>query len=314
MSNMGRRIAAIDIGTNSVLLTVAETLDGELSVIEQFATVTRLGQDVDRTGTLHPDAVARTLGCLRTYREELDRLRVQGASAVGTSALRDASGGAAFVAEAHKVLGFAPEIISGEREAELTFLGALDGLTAEGRSFVFDIGGGSTELILGHKTNDGAHIERGISLNMGSVRLTERCALSDPPTPRELIAVREEIRRLLAAAEMVVPPGARVVGVAGTVTTLAAISEQMSCYDPTLIHGYSLKTRVVSELVTRLSKMTVAERKQLPGLTPGRADVIVAGAILCEEIAHFAHAEDLLVSDRGVRFGLLAELASVQTD
>lgn len=302
------RIAAIDIGTNSVLLTVAEARQGKLVVVEQFATVTRLGQDVDRTGELHQSAVERTLACLRTYREHLDRLNVGAAQAVGTSALRDATGGADFVDQARKVLGFAPEIISGEREAALTFLGALDGLAVDGASFVFDIGGGSTELILGEKTHEGARIERGISLNMGSVRLTERFAVSDPITETQLEAIRTEIRGLLQSSGIFVPPGTQVVGVAGTVTTLAAISEKMSSYDPALIHGSSLASRTISELVKMLAQMTVEERKQLPGLTPGRADVIVSGAILCEEILHFARAEELLVSDRGVRFGLLAEL------
>lgn len=316
-----RRVAAIDIGTNSVLLTVAEVSqnaevtrgvypgDGSLRIVEQFATVTRLGQDVDRTGELHPDAITRTLDCLRTYRAHLDRLHVESSKAVGTSAMRDARGGALFVESAARVLGFAPEIVSGEREAELTFLGALDGLSIEGPTFVFDIGGGSTELILGKRSARGAHIEHGISLNMGSVRLTERCALSDPPSNVELANVRSEIRALLDTVGFEVPSGAEVVGVAGTVTTLAAISEQMSSYDPNLIHGYRLKSRSVSELVDRLAKMPLKQRKQLPGLTPGRADVIVAGAILCEEILAFARAYELSVSDRGVRFGLLAELA-----
>lgn len=304
-----RRIGSIDIGTNSVLLTVAEENNGELLVVEQFATVTRLGQDVDRTGQLHPSAIARTLDCLRSYKEHLDRLRVVHAKAVGTSALRDAKGGPHFVESARDVLGFSPEIISGDREAELTFLGALHGLSIEGKSFVFDIGGGSTELILGYKSQDGVSIERGISLNMGSVRLTERCALSDPPTSSQLAAVRSEIRALLNSSGISVPSGIQTVGAAGTVTTLAAIFEKMSSYDPALIHGYSLKTSTVSELVGLLSTMTVEERRQLPGLTPGRADVIVAGAILCEEIAHFAGATELIVSDRGVRFGLLAQLA-----
>lgn len=304
------RIASIDIGTNSVLLTVVEDGEAELRVVEQFATVTRLGQDVDRTGKLHPSAIARTLDCLRIYRQHLDRLKVVRAMAVGTSALRDAKGGAHFVASARDILGFSPEIISGDREAELTFLGALHGLAIEGTSFVFDIGGGSTELILGRKQDGRVNIERGISLNMGSVRLTERCAISDPPTAPELDAVRAEIRHLLRTSAFFVPPGTLAVGVAGTVTTLAAISEKMSSYDPAFIHGYLLKRNTISELVTLLSMMTVEQRKELPGLTPGRADVIVAGAILCEEIVRFAGADELLVSDRGVRFGLLAELAN----
>lgn len=305
-----KRIASIDIGTNSVLLTVAESGDHELEVLEQRATVTRLGQDVDRTGQLHPDAIARTLQCLRGYKERLDHFGVEQARAVGTSALRDAAGGPEFVERARRVLGFAPEIISGVREAELTFRGALHGLELEGKCFVFDIGGGSTELIFGSKHGDTIDIESGISLNMGSVRLTERFSLDDPPRAAQLQAVRSEIRRLIVDSGFTVPLGVPIVGAAGTVTTLAAISEEMTTYDPAKIHGLRLAAPTISALAAKLGCMSMDERRKLPGLTPGRADVIAVGALLCEELVLLARGEELLVSDRGVRFGLLAELSS----
>ncbi len=304
------RIAAIDIGTNSVLLTVARPRGTDLELIEQFATVTRLGQDVDRTGQLHPDAIERTLACLRTYRGHLDRHHVARAHAVGTSALRDAAGGPEFVERAHEVLGFRPEIISGVREAELTFRGALHGLPLEGKCFVFDIGGGSTELIVGTKVGDTIEIDRGISLDMGSVRLTERFSLDDPPTEGQLANVRSEVHRMITESGFEVPSDVQIVGVAGTVTTLAAISERMDPYDPAVIHGFRLQKEAISSLTEKLGRMTIEERKALPGLTPGRADVIAAGALLCDELVGFAQGRELVVSDRGVRFGLLAELSS----
>lgn len=309
MSQIHRaRAAAIDIGTNSVLLTIADVSANDLHVVQQRATVTRLGQDVDRTRRLHPDAVERTLACLREYRSVIDDFGSPPARAVGTSALRDAEGGAAFIARASEVLGFSPEVISGMREAELTFAGALSGMDHVGRVFVFDIGGGSTELILGSVEKDGAlFIDRGVSLDVGSVRLTERCQVQDPPTKQNLDRIRKAIRGALNESGMFAQSAEQVVGVAGTVTTLAAIEKRMKDYDPAVIHGYELRASSVSHLVELLARKATAERRLLPGLSPGRADVIVAGALLCEEIMSYCGAHSLTVSDRGVRFGLIRE-------
>jgi exopolyphosphatase/guanosine-5'-triphosphate,3'-diphosphate pyrophosphatase len=238
------------------------------------------------------------------------QLGAQEVRAVGTSALRDARGGQAFVRQATAALGCQAEIISGAREARLTFVGALSGLPKRGRTFVFDIGGGSTELIVGQAAAPGLapHIDQGTSLNIGSVRLTERHSLADPPTEQQLSALREDVRAALLTSSVNVPPETNVVGVAGTVTTLVAIAESMVDYDPAIAHGYTLPREIVSQLTRQLCSMTVEQRRELPGLTPGRADVIAAGAILCEEIMLFAGAEVLTASDRGVRFGLLAEM------
>src|SRR5690606_6813608 len=228
----------------------------------------------------------------------------------GASPPRDADGGVGFVGKAADILGYAPEIISGTREAELTFAGALSGLPARGHVFVFDIGGGSTELVVGNVSERTKTIEQALSLDIGSVRLTERCHVEDPPSPRNMLCVRQEVSRALALSSLQTAPGTVVVGVAGTVTTLAAIAEEMDAYDADVVHGYRLQLSTVSELVVRLSRMTVAERVQLPGLSEGRADVIFAGALLCEEIMKHVESHELIVSDRGVRFGLLDELRS----
>lgn len=301
-------VAAIDVGTNSVLLTVARIDAGEIVVLDQRATVTRLGQGVDQTGHLHPDAEARTLSCLREYRAIMDGYGVVRGRAVGTSALRDAQGGAQFLAQSGQILGFALEVVSGQTEAELTFNGALLGLDVRGRACVFDIGGGSTELILGDA--DTGTIESSVSLNVGSVRLTERLRLSDPPTAQQVAELRAAIAQQLAQFDLSRARGTVLVGVAGTVTTLAAILMQMERYDAERIHGALMTAADLAALTQRILALSVQERLQLSGLTPGRADVIGAGALLCSMIVEQAQASRLVVSDRGVRFGLLRALGT----
>jgi exopolyphosphatase/guanosine-5'-triphosphate,3'-diphosphate pyrophosphatase len=311
MNQPGPFWAGIDVGTNSVLMTVVDASDpGQFKPIVTRATVTRLGQGVDQTGQLHPEAEARTLLCLAAYKNEMDSLGVSRSRAVGTSALRDARGAEDFLQRARETLGFDLEVIAGDEEARLTFEGALVGLPLFGRAFVFDIGGGSTEFISGEI--ESGRIESAISLNVGSVRLTERCCLSDPPTQEQLDHLRREIKTCLRDLK-IQSHGASVVGVAGTITSLVALSEELAEYDPKLVHGYRLKKEVVDHLVHRLSHMTVAERRTLPGLSPGRADVIIAGAMLCQEILLQQKADALIASDTGVSFGLLRAMVRDDT-
>jgi len=305
-------LSAIDVGTNSVLLTVARLEAGQLTVLDQRATVTRLGQGVDQTARLHPDAEARTLACLKEYRAIMDTHGVVRGRAVGTSALRDARGGSEFLAQASQILGFPLEVVSGQTEAELTFNGALLGLDVHGRACVFDIGGGSTELILGDA--DSGAIETSISLNVGSVRLTERLGLSDPPTAEQIVELRATIAQQLSQFDLNRARGAVLVGVAGTVTTLAAILMKMDKYDAERIHGSLVDASDLAQLTARILTLSVKERLGLSGLTPGRADVIGAGALLCSMIVEQAQAPRLVVSDRGVRFGLLHALANDLSD
>jgi exopolyphosphatase/guanosine-5'-triphosphate,3'-diphosphate pyrophosphatase len=302
-----RRFATLDIGTNTVLLLVADAAPGGLLPVLERATITRLGQGVDRTRELAPEARERTLACLRDYAQDLARLGVSRVAAVGTSALRDARGGAELVAEATRILGVAPSVIGGEREAELTFRGALSGLEVSGPVTVFDVGGGSTEVV----TGDAEHvITSAVSHDIGSVRLYERHVATDPPSAAELARVREDIDRTLATRAA--PPPGTLVGVAGTVTTLAAIALELGDYDPSRVHGQILNIATVRSLFERLATLPLEERKTIKGLEPARADVIVVGAAIVERVMHVTQSDALVVSDRGVRWGLLEELANAR--
>jgi exopolyphosphatase / guanosine-5'-triphosphate,3'-diphosphate pyrophosphatase len=300
-----RRFATLDIGTNTVLLLVADATPGGLSPVLERATITRLGQGVDHTRELAPEARERTLACLRDYASDLARLGVTHVAAVGTSALRDARGGAEFVAEAKRILGVAPSVIAGEREAALTFRGALSGLDVRGPVTVFDVGGGSTELV----TGDAEHvITSSVSHDIGSVRLFERHVTTDPPSATELLGVRDDVDRTLATRP--VPPPGTLVGVAGTVTTLAAIALELDDYDPSRVHGQILDITTVRALTEKLAALPLEKRKTIKGLEPARADVIVVGAAIVERVMVATRSDALVVSDRGVRWGLLEELAS----
>jgi exopolyphosphatase/guanosine-5'-triphosphate,3'-diphosphate pyrophosphatase len=222
--------------------------------------------------------------------------------AVCTSAARDASNGAEFLALATRALGRAPRIIDGQEEARLTFNGAITGLELRGEAIVFDVGGGSTEIIHGDVDGSDGHVRAATSLDVGSVRLTERHVRSDPPRDEELRALRADIDRALSVVER--RPGLELVGVAGTVTTLSAIHHGLPVYDPARVHGSKLTRAVVSEIAARLAKLPLDARRRVTGLEPGRADVIVAGAELVIALLEWAGVESLRVSDRGVRWGL----------
>ena len=304
---MNRRVATLDIGTNSVLLLIAEATPAGPRALLERATITRLGEGVDRTHQLAPAARERTLRCLAGYAEDMRRFDVAERAAVGTSALRDAAGGGDFTREAAALLGVTPLVIDGAREAALTFRGALSGLPQHGPVTVFDVGGGSTEIVQGVRDAAAAHVESAVSLDIGSVRLFERHVRSDPPSALELERVRADIDAGLAHA----PRSATarlLVGVAGTVTTLAAVALELDDYDPARVHGFVLARTDVARIARTLAELTLQQRRALRGLEPKRADVIVVGALIVERVMHFAASEELVVSDRGVRWGLAEEL------
>jgi exopolyphosphatase/guanosine-5'-triphosphate,3'-diphosphate pyrophosphatase len=305
----GERVATIDIGTNSVLLLIAELGPSGLFALVERATITRLGEGVDRTRELAPAARERTMRCLGEYADEIARLGVARAAAVGTSALRDARGGQEFVREVERTLGIAPRVIDGRREAELTFRGALSGLELHGDVTVLDVGGGSTELVHGHRDGASSRIDGARSLDIGSVRLFERHAPADPPSLEELTNIAAEIDTALAH-EPEPALDATLVGVAGTVTTLAAIALGLGAYDSSRVHGHQLSREAVTDLWTELATLPLAERSKIPGLDPRRADVIVVGALIVERVMSRLRKAELLVSDRGVRWGLAEELAA----
>jgi len=304
------RIATIDIGTNSVLLLVAESEGGALGPVLERATVTRLGEGVDRSRRLLDSACERTLACLSDYAAQLRQLAVSRVDAVGTSAMRDAAGGQEFIARAAKILGFAPRVIDGNEEARLTFAGALSGLRQTGNVTVFDIGGGSTEIVVGSLTASTRQIAAAVSLNIGSVRLFERHVRSDPPTAEEMRSVERDIALALADAPRS-KTDATLVGVAGTITQLAALDLGLQRYDATRVHGHTLTLQAAHRLATHLAALDLAQRRALPGMEPGRADVLVVGSAIARAVLQWSGAAELVVSDRGVRWGLAEELAAV---
>jgi exopolyphosphatase/guanosine-5'-triphosphate,3'-diphosphate pyrophosphatase len=269
------RVAAVDLGTNSTRLLVADVEEGRLTEIVRRLTITKLGEGVDERRRLLPVPVTRVRNCLVDYRRELESLGAERTLAIATSAVRDAENGEAFLGEIEWSYGFATRLLDGDEEAALMARGVLAGRGAPDDVLLVDIGGGSTELV--HCARD--EITFGTSLDVGCVRLSERFLRSDPPAPRELLAAALEVRKLLPPLE---PSDA--IGVAGTVTTLAALDLGLEAYDPERTHGHVISTEAVEGWLARLAGMTVAERLDLPALEPGRAPVIVAGILILREI------------------------------
>ncbi len=303
-----KRFATIDIGTNSVLMLVVEAVGSDLHRVVDRAVITRLGRGVDRAGHLEAEASRRTLECLQSYADELKQLQVSNCHAVGTSALRDAAGGDEFLNHAERILGTRPRVLTGQQEADLSFGGALSGLNFAGKATVFDVGGGSTEIISGDASDGSVRIADAISLNIGAVRLHERHVSHDPPLPEELRAVKQDVRKHL-------PDSARyggsplVVGVAGTVTTLFAVSKKLQHYQGDQVHGQRLSREEIANWTSVLGAMSLAERCNVPGLDPRRADVVVTGAVVVGEVMDWLQANAIIVSDRGLRWGLAEQLA-----
>lgn len=284
------RVAAIDCGTNSIRLLVADVAGGKLTDLERRMEVVRLGEGVDRTGRLAPEALERTLDASRRFAEICADLDVERIRFVATSASRDAENRQDFVDGVQAVLGVAPEVIGGEEEAALSFRGATGVLarTHRGPFLVVDLGGGSTEITLGTVSPVAVH-----SMDIGCVRLTERHLRDDPPTREQIAAASADVQIALDAAAAVVPFGrtATLVGVAGTVTTVTAHVLRLKTYDPARIHGAELRVDAVLASCADLLGRSRAERAVLPFMHPGRADVIGAGALVWSAIVSRVRAE-----------------------
>ena len=289
------RVGAIDLGTNSTRLLVADVEDGRVEEVTRDTTITRLGESVDERRKLLPTAVARVRNVLSGYRRELERLGAERVLVLATSSVRDAENGEAFLGEIEWSYGFTTRLLSGEEEAELTRRGVAGGRELDPDSLVLDIGGGSTELI-----TEG---ERA-SIDMGSVRLTERFLHSDPPAREQLDAAANGVRELLPDLQ---PREA--IGVAGTITSLAAL--ELGEYDPERIHGYRLSREAVEAQLQRLASLPLAERRELPGLDPDRAPVIVAGAVIVDEVMKRYGLDELEVSERDLLHGAALEAAQL---
>jgi len=281
-------VAAVDIGTNSTRLLIA---DGTREVARE-SIVTRLGEGVDRSGRLGEDAQERVLAVLAGFREQIGDAR---GAAVMTSAVRDAANGAEFARRVEDVLGFAARTLSGDEEAQLTFAGATSLRSGTERVLVIDVGGGSTELVLGRAGKVSWHT----SLQVGVVRHSERHLHSDPPTPAELDALRDDIRFGMPTAGVDVA-----IAVAGTPTQCAAIDLGLAAYDPARIEGHVLTAQTLAEQLDRLAALPLAERRNVRGLDAARAPVIVAGiAILLEVVRCFGLA-GVEASERDILWGL----------
>jgi exopolyphosphatase/guanosine-5'-triphosphate,3'-diphosphate pyrophosphatase len=306
------RLGAIDIGTNSVRLLVADVdgagPDAVLTTLDRRMHITRLGQGVDEARRLREDAISRTLDVLREYRGELDELGVERARATATSAARDAANRADFFSPAADVLGFEPELIPGDEEARLSFLGATAELAEPAPYLVVDIGGGSTEFVVGTREPEGL-----ISIDTGSVRLTEQFLISDPPAAEELSAAQSVVRDHLADVEREVPAvreAGTLVGLAGTITTVAAIELGLSEYDRDKIHHLRLTKAAAEDVFRTLATETIEERRHNPGLDPGRVDVIVGGAIVLVTIMRALGFDEMLVSEADILDGIVRSLVA----
>jgi exopolyphosphatase/guanosine-5'-triphosphate,3'-diphosphate pyrophosphatase len=305
------RVAAVDIGTNSTRLLVAdvegEGADAVLQPVERQMRITRLGAGVDADRRLRPDAIERTVAVLREYGETIARLGATRVRAAATSASRDARNRDEFFEPATEALyGVRPELLSGEEEAALSFLGATSGLHEPTPYLIVDVGGGSTEFVVGTDKPEGL-----ISIDIGCVRLTEQFLQSDPPEPEELSNAVSAVRDHLADVGREVPGvagAATLVGLAGTVTTLAAIELGLTTYDPKAVHHFRLGRQAAEDVFRTLATEPIAQRRHNPGLDPGRVDVIVGGAVIVVSIMRHFGFPEMLVSETDILDGLARSL------
>ena len=301
------RVAAIDCGTNSIRLLIADVVDGTLTDVARRMEIVRLGEGVDRTGRLSDAALARTRKALLGYAAEIAELGVTNVRMCATSASRDASNAQDFRDMVRGVLGVGPEVITGDEEARLSFLGAVTGLRAEPPYLVFDIGGGSTEFVTGD-----SEVEHAISMDIGCVRMTERHLRGDPPTAAEIEAATRDITAAVERALAAVPgrDARTVVGLAGTVTTVTALALGLPAYEASRIHHARVGRDAVARVTTDLLAMPVAQRLALPVMHPGRADVIGAGALILRTILELSGAAELVASEHDILDGIAFSIAS----
>ncbi|MEV7017221.1 Ppx/GppA phosphatase family protein [Streptomyces sp. NPDC093991] len=312
------RVAAIDCGTNSIRLLVADVdpVTGELTDLDRRMTIVRLGQGVDRTGRLAPEALERTFAACREYAEVIEKHGARKLRFVATSASRDAENRDVFVRGVVDILGVEPEVITGDQEAELSFTGATRELTGRDglhRPFlVVDIGGGSTEFVVGDD-----HVRAARSVDVGCVRMTERHlvrdgAVTDPPTEEQIAAMRADIEAALDRAEEAVPlrEARTLVGLAGSVTTVSAIAQDLPEYDSAAIHHSRVPRDQVREITEWLLRSTHAERAAVPSMHPGRVDVIGAGALVLLAVMERTGAEEVVVSEHDILDGIAHSCAA----
>jgi len=308
------RVAAIDCGTNSIRLLIAEPDgSGGLADLERRLEIVRLGQGVDATGEFHPDALRRTFAAVDGYAELIKKAEVPTGKVhfVATSAARDVKNRETFFAGVKERLGVLPDVISGETEARLSFLGALSRVKPEGEPvLVMDIGGGSTELITGGADGD---LHSAVSLDVGSVRVTERFFKQNPVADDDLERAAGYVDDLLTASGVDFDSIGAWIGVAGTVTTLAGVYLELERYDRERVHGARIPLAAIAEQLRRLARLTVDQIRALPSMHPGRADVITGGALVESRIAARVHLDHLIVSESDILDGIALQLIAGDT-
>jgi len=295
------RVGAVDLGTNSTRLLVADVDGDVLHEVTRRLTITRLGEGVDERRRLLPVSIARVRNCLAGYRHELEALGAERTLCIATSAVRDAENGEAFLGEVEWSYGFTTRLLSGDEEAAMMIRGVTAGRAPLDDVLVVDVGGGSTELVV---ARDGA-VGVATSLDVGCVRVTERFLGSDPPSKPELDAASGYVRSLLPELE-----ARSAIGVAGTLATLATLDLGDADYDPARTHGHRLALSSVDAQLERLAAMTTEERVDVPGLEPGRAPVIVAGIVVLHEVMTAYGLDEIEVSERDILHG--AALAAAE--
>ena len=305
------RVAAIDCGTNSIRLLIADVQDAVLTEVVRTMVIVRLGEGVDRTGEFSEAALTRTFAALDSFAELIEQHRPDRIRFVATSASRDVSNRNIFVAGVKERIGIEPDVISGDEEAALSFLGATGDFAFASTPppapyLVVDIGGGSTEFVLGETEPTAA-----LSTNVGCVRMTERHLVTDPPTAQEIVSATSDIDAAIAEAGLVVPfaQAKTLIGLAGSVTTVAALALNLSEYDPKAIHGAVLSADQVHAVTTELLHMTRADRSALAPMHEGRVDVIGGGALVLDRIMQVNGIREVVVSETDILDGIARRLA-----
>jgi exopolyphosphatase / guanosine-5'-triphosphate,3'-diphosphate pyrophosphatase len=293
------RVAVIDVGTNSTRLLVADVAAGRVSPLERRSTVTRLGRGVDLSGRLASEAIEDVCEAIGGYVGMLEELRAETVDVIATSAVRDADNGSAFVAELRERFALSPRILAGSEEARLTYLGATSESLPSEPTLVVDIGGGSTELIVGQ----GSEIRFHDSLQAGVVRHSERYISSDPPAASELEELATDIRGLIESSVGAGVEAAQGIAVAGTPTSLAAVEMGLEPYDPSRVHGHTLALPSIQRMLSQLASVPLAERVEIPGLHPDRAPTIVAGVVILVETMRAFGLGEITVSEQDILYG-----------
>jgi exopolyphosphatase / guanosine-5'-triphosphate,3'-diphosphate pyrophosphatase len=307
MAENSQRVAVIDVGSNSTRLLVADVSGGSVSVVERLSRVTRLGRGVDLSGQLSDEAIEAACAAIADYVSICRDSGAEMVAAIATSAVRDASNGSAFVAELRERFALSARVLDGEEEARLTYRGATAEQPPTAPTLVIDIGGGSTELIVGTGEEIGFHA----SLQAGVVRHTERHISADPPTVVELEALADDVRGLIEAA-LSDQAGTRAsagIAVAGTPTSLAAVELGLEPYDPARVHGHVLSLETIQRLLSQLASAPLAERAAIPGLHPDRAPTIIAGGIVLIEAMRAFGLDQIQASEHDILYGMALKTA-----